>query len=730
MIRTSLTMLGLLLAATATADPLLWERSLDEMSAGLEQRSTAAVNGWGIRPNAALIEQETNRLVIPLPDRSQVVVERQRVFHQSAHSTSWAGVGADRTEVLLTVRGGWMAGLIRTGDQTWEVRPDAEHGSVLLKLDAGAFPKCSGGLEPSDPDGGHEHHTHDHAPARPQSPPQQSASSGGEGPVVMDLLALYTPSARQAYGGTAQIEAHAEAAIANANHSFNNSEVDAQFRIVAIEEIDYNESNNCSNDLNWVRNSPAAQQLRDQYGADMVGMLVQVSYCGCGFVMRSPGPAFAASAYQVTATQCAVGNLTYAHEHGHNMGMEHDPEWGTSPGNASYPWSFGHFVSGAYRTVMSYANECTGGCPRSMHFSNPDVIHQGHPTGIADQRDNARTARLTAPIIAAFREPVGPPQAVVTPVSVDLDLETDEEAQVGITIGNEGQSNLEWEVGDAKGCDAPSQLDWLDITPAAGTVAAGDEQEALITINAGALPTGETTATLCLSTNDDDQLNLQIPVTVDVSHSGTVIAGEVIGMGYCRNDPAPLASALIVIQGQHANYTAVSDADGQFEIVVPKNESDVSITASAMGHVAGSVHDIELLPGDELPVDLELRLRAPCASLTADSLDFRMAAGTASRQVIIDNLEGDAALHWSFHHDRGCSRAQASWLSVSPEMGVIAPGNEREITISVQADALDPGTYSAGWCVETDDEQWPGHDLAVELEIVPIEILQERFETD
>jgi hypothetical protein len=135
----------------------------------------------------------------------------------------------------------------------------------------------------------------------------------------------------------------------------------------------------------------------------MVGLIVENGggFCGIASVMRNPGSSFQSSAFQVTARGCAVGNLTYAHEHGHNMGFEHDPANGAPPNVASYPWSFGHNVSGVFRTVMSY--QCPQGCTRVPHFSNPDVTQSGFPTGIAGHRDNHRTGDLTAPIVADFR---------------------------------------------------------------------------------------------------------------------------------------------------------------------------------------------------------------------------------------------------------------------------------------------------------------------------------------
>jgi peptidyl-Asp metalloendopeptidase len=839
MIRTCLLILGLGLAGLANAAPALWEHPTHELHERLEVHSTAALRGWRLEPDLTLISDATETLILPLPDRTELRLERQRVFSQSPYSTSWAGTGPDHAQVLLTVRGDWMGGLLQTDHGTWEIRPDAEHGTVLLELDPMAFPECSGGLEaPQDDSGGHDG---SHAGTKAMTQQPEFRSDGGEDVVIMDLLALYTPAARQALGGTAQIEAHAEAAIANANHSFDNSLVNAQFRIVAIEELDMTESGNCSADLGALQGSSQANHMRDQLGADMVGLLVQTGYCGCGYVMRNPGPGFASHAFQVTANQCAVGNLTYAHEHGHNMGMEHDPDFGPDPSVASYPWSYGHFVSGQFRTVMSYAQSCNGPCPRRMHFSNPNVSYAGHPTGIANARDNARTARLTAPVVAAFREPVGQPQAVIEPLAIDLVLDFDEADQVEISIANEGLSDLEWILDDAVGCAMPDQLGWLDITPDLGSVAPGDQQVVHVAIDATHLPEGMTSSTICLATNDQDAALVQVALsvevlpeparmevstdevfievtpqdplaveafsignsggvdlewTVDSASSGcelpawlsvdpdagtvtggawatielgfdasglapglfeaqlciagndpdqpqhvvsvglelaepdAVISGQVIGLGHCREQPAGLGSALVVVQGQHAAHSTLTDADGQFEIAIPPEEHSVSVTASATGHVSVNSDGVPVEPGVVTSLELELPLRQPCARLSTVSVELRMVPGDAQAAVILDNHRGDAALHWSLGHDGECVHDDAPWLDVSPKEGVISPGNERELVISVQADGLALGAYSGGWCLEVDDPDFSEDLLSVELELVPVEILRERFEAE
>lgn len=223
--------------------------------------------------------------------------------------------------------------------------------------------------------------------------------------VPIDVMAVYTPQARDAAGGVAAIEATIQAAVDNANTAFIDSNMAARFTLVHTSLADYNDSGSSAADLDWVSSNAGVAELRDLHGADMVALIPEnlSGSCGRGYVMRNPGPGFEDSAFQVTDRGCAVGNLTYAHEHGHNMGFEHNRENGPEPGVASFPWSFGRYVNGSYRTVMSYSSPCTSGCTRVPHFSNPDILHNGVATGVEDTADNARSGEVTAPIVAAFR---------------------------------------------------------------------------------------------------------------------------------------------------------------------------------------------------------------------------------------------------------------------------------------------------------------------------------------
>lgn len=335
-------------------------------------------------------------LVLPLPGRAPMTARLEKVERRGAENFTWRGFTAEGPHpgrVVLTWVRGYLAGMIYAGDEAYEILTLREGGQAIARLEPGRFAPCGGALDPEPQKLGVE-----------VTSPAPGSRITEDPPNDIDLLGFYTAQARDAAGGVTQIEATVQAAVDMANTAFIDSEMLARFDLVATALSSRADSGNMSADLNWLAGDAATAALRDEVGADMVSLLVESgSACGVGFVMRNPGAGFASSAFQVTARSCAVGNLSFAHEHGHNMGFEHDPANGTTPANASFPYSFGHFVNGSYRTVMSYSTQCSSGCTRVAHFSNPDILHNGVATGIADQRDNARSGDATAPIVAKFR---------------------------------------------------------------------------------------------------------------------------------------------------------------------------------------------------------------------------------------------------------------------------------------------------------------------------------------
>ncbi len=249
------------------------------------------------------------------------------------------------------------------------------------------------------------------AAAEVRGPGPVAATQAEDSNALIDVLVVYTPAARVTLGGTGQVQAEATAAVNNANLALANSGVVHRYRLVYLGEVGYTESGTSSTDLSRLRSvtdgyMDEVHGLRDTYKADVVSLLTNASdVCGVGYLMgpSSVSTFFHTSAFNVAiALGCANGNLSLAHEIGHNIGLQHDrPNAGSLP---AFDYAYGFTVPGLARTVMAYACAAGTPCPRMAVFSSPNVPFPGSGTvaGTATEH-NAQALNLTSVPAANFR---------------------------------------------------------------------------------------------------------------------------------------------------------------------------------------------------------------------------------------------------------------------------------------------------------------------------------------
>jgi len=367
----------------ATPSPLfsLNEQPISRSTA--ERTSPASVKessvDLSISARSLLVQPE---IEFPLFDGKLHKAKLIELERRGTNDLTWRGkiVGSE-DDVSLTLKGGHMAGLIYSGDQVYEIVPKGpDH--VLMQLDQDLFPLCGGA--PTVADSG--------------KAVQRSAGVSVDSGDRIDVLVLYTAAVRNTLGGTAQAQTFAQQAIDSTNTAYANSGIRQRIRLASALETTITEIGTLGAELSAIVSDATIASLRDQHKADLVALISNSSdNCGIGYLSAGN----AAFGFTVTARNCAVGNLSFAHELGHNMGSHHNPENGGA--GSAYPFSFGHYVNGVFRTVMSYTNPCPNGCPRRPYFSNPAVLFNGFPTGIFNARDNARSINLTADSTAAYR---------------------------------------------------------------------------------------------------------------------------------------------------------------------------------------------------------------------------------------------------------------------------------------------------------------------------------------
>lgn len=390
------------------------------------------------------------RLTIPLPTGRAIVLQAVRfdpvegfVFDERFDAVPdpnvsddqltyhWYGVGRGM-EASLTVHRGLLVGRIVNGAETYAVSR-ALGQPILRTIQAGAIP-----LEPEE-----------RFPiAKNYAPPTYAPDAASARPKFSDrlnVLVLFTQNAIIAAGDQATLEAQIANAVASMNTALGNSHVVSVYiNHVGSVFIGYDELNNCFNEggctalrqfemhKRFVRNDVDIQALRNQFEADFVVTFVgDGTRCGvaytqrpdCGFSVNEQGQcgvgdAYNAFAYSIVSAQPACENWNFAHEAGHQLGLEHEPATAAAAGTASFLWSYGHSVSNQQaqaRDVMASTTGCIanfGGCPLVFQYSNPFVdfvTFPGTPSGTnapeagGITRFNARTSTLLSDEVANFR---------------------------------------------------------------------------------------------------------------------------------------------------------------------------------------------------------------------------------------------------------------------------------------------------------------------------------------
>ena len=286
-----------------------------------------------------------------------------------------------------------------------------------------------------------------------------------------------------------------------------------------MEEVAYRESRDPRVDLDRLRDTTDkfmhdVHGIRETYGADLVHLISDAQskstppkkrVCGIAYRLFNHGYGgdYSHLAFGLTDYRCEIGDYTFAHELGHNMGLRHDrfTESGRNPENgwratqsiknSPRAYGFGYVNQeafprqqasrgAAWKTIMAYDLQCEAeGYPSRSHndsrqvarhcrtlrnFSNPNLLERGDRLGVfgtrSSQRVNgpAHAARLlneTRGFVANFRErkvrrgasifsrnwvSTEPDLVVQSPTVSDTTLTPDQSFTFSATVRNEGGS--------------------------------------------------------------------------------------------------------------------------------------------------------------------------------------------------------------------------------------------------------------------------------------------------
>ncbi|MET0663842.1 MAG: reprolysin-like metallopeptidase [Ilumatobacteraceae bacterium] len=324
-------------------------------------------------------------------------------------NATWSGTTATATATLSFADDG-VRGSIQTTDTSYSIVPVAAATHLLFE-EGRSFPPTEEPLvPPAEPAWAND------APVSSDTVASGSSGAGqltapvaaDDGAPVVRVLTVFDDMTSAYFGGDTNAVAELSTTIDEVNAAYARSHVDLVMQSAAIDRAGYVSTQAATTELNRLTN-PAdgfldgLHQRRDAVGADLVvfvtplGASVGGPSCGQAWIPQG-APSDHSFGFAVVDPSCARGNLTFAHETGHNLGADHGP----SGGRLGYNNGFIN-LAGGYRTIMAYAAVgCSFPCRRVPFFSSPTVQYNGQPTGSSTQ-DNARVLGEVGPSVAAYR---------------------------------------------------------------------------------------------------------------------------------------------------------------------------------------------------------------------------------------------------------------------------------------------------------------------------------------
>ncbi len=233
----------------------------------------------------------------------------------------------------------------------------------------------------------------------------------------VSLLALYTREAVLEAGGEHELHGEIRDAIARLNASFVASCVDGSVRFAGGFATDYPEGDAYRAMLEDLRRGwrdpasggvqPADASLvdlrcaRDMQGADLVTLIVAAEGGDGVDGIADQLQSFVGDtslAFSVVRRTSMIERAELAHQIGHNLGADHEDALSLLAASQAH-----EFNTQAYGTLQTLMWSSHDGASALAQFSNPDVLFDGEPTGVALKADNAGVINAAIGAVAAYR---------------------------------------------------------------------------------------------------------------------------------------------------------------------------------------------------------------------------------------------------------------------------------------------------------------------------------------
>jgi len=376
------------------------------------------------------------------------VAELRRIDTQELGGRVWVGDVIDSDiarQVLITEFNGTVFGRILTDDGTWHIITDRQGQPQIMQFPANAY-MIENEHDAVIPNGVSILQAIAEAPAAAEPETAEAVAVGSNG--TIDIALFYSESMANTWG--LSTGGRIQYLFALLDQALVDSDTGLRARLVQLQPVSLTtdsadqsvtlgnlsgfgpngDGQGVTQDLSALRTTGAT------FGADLVGIIQRcrgsLSSAGLAYLLGgnddSIDPADAAVGYSVSADWIdeedanlndgfgVCGDVTFAHEIGHNLGFAHDRN-NSGAGSGVRDYAHGFIVPGSYRTIMAYASGQADEQQMS-YFSNPEImVCRNNATCGSATENTARAAREESLNIVNFRAEIPRVVSAVLPVT-------------------------------------------------------------------------------------------------------------------------------------------------------------------------------------------------------------------------------------------------------------------------------------------------------------------------
>ncbi len=143
------------------------------------------------------------------------------------------------------------------------------------------------------------------------------------------------------------------------------------------------------------------------------------------------------------------------------------------------------------------------------------------------------------------------PDVTLNPGSVSATLTPNQSTVVPFAIGNVGAAQLDWTIAENNASSGPCvalDIPWASALPAGGSTAAGGSSNVNVTFNSAGLAPGTYQARLCVNSNDPDEQQLTMALTLTVASQSVAEVPTLSPLGLLAFAGLLAASAALMLR--------------------------------------------------------------------------------------------------------------------------------------------------------------------------------------